>query len=147
MGKIKNIYKWAKKNGVKITNEGIKGNKNPNWRGGVSEYPNQREMMRIKILKIKENNGKCEACSEHADYIHHIDKSKSNHTPENLMLICRSCHAILHRGDRSEIRTTKWKRYFGKSINEIAGLLKITPSRVRYEILTNGAEALKNKLS
>lgn len=31
---------------------------------------------------------------------HHIDRNRSNNTPENLLVVCVKCHNIEHREDR-----------------------------------------------
>lgn len=44
----------------------------------------------------------CEICASH-NYlvVHHIDQNRKNNRDENLILLCRSCHASVHRLVRS----------------------------------------------
>jgi hypothetical protein len=43
--------------------------------------------------------GTCERCGGRPDYpldLHHKDFQKTNHAPNNLAVLCRSCHKLLH---------------------------------------------------
>lgn len=41
---------------------------------------------------------KCEMCGSKKNIdVHHIDGNYQNNTPENLMILCRSCHMKIHR--------------------------------------------------
>lgn len=79
-----------------IPNENNKGEKNGNWKGGVSAYPNHYKMKLARIEKFKLANGKCEICKKKANVIHHIDESKTNHNLDNLIVLCHSCHWVIH---------------------------------------------------
>ena|SRR3989339_1064392 len=74
----------------------LAGNKNPNWRGGTSEYKNYYEMIKNKKLKTYLVHGKCEICGSKGYEIHHIDFSKNNHSLDNLQLLCIACHKQIH---------------------------------------------------
>lgn len=99
-----------------------KGEKNPRWKGGTSPYPEHAEMKRNRIIKLKEADCKCEACGKPAYCIHHLDGSKDNHALNNLVVICKTCHGILHvRDGISKISgNTKYSREYGMTLKEMA---------------------------
>ena len=68
------------------------------------EYPDQMEMRKNRLLKLKESGQKCEVCGQGAYCVHHIDGSRANHAMDNLAVLCAACHAILHNGG---VRTRK----------------------------------------
>jgi len=71
------------------------------------EYPNHYEMKQKRLIKFNQTNFICEKCrKERAKYIHHKDKTKSNHSMDNLMPVCPKCHADLHKGERGRPRKT-----------------------------------------
>lgn len=77
------------------------------------------------MLKLKEVNFKCEKCNQSkATYVHHIDKTKTNHELSNLMAVCPGCHAILHK--RTKIRNIKQycKNYYKKNRIKILNYAK-----------------------
>ena len=59
--------------------ESKKGDKNPRWNGGNSEYPNHVELKRMRVIVLKNSKGKCDICGKPAKIVHHIDGDKSNH--------------------------------------------------------------------
>lgn len=71
------------------------------WTGIVTD---QRYSNWSKTLKnqVKErDNYTCQICSDDLHNpkqckIHHIDGNKHNSVPENLILLCTSCHALVH---------------------------------------------------
>ena len=95
-----------------------KGERNCNWKGGVATYPNHGEMKRNRLIKLQEAKGKCEVCGEDAYFVHHLDGSKDNHNLENLAVLCRKCHMILHHGEHR--KTSKYIRLYGMSLKEMA---------------------------
>ena len=76
---------------------GTKGSKNPNWRGGVAEYPNHSKMKKARLLVLESANWICADCGGKATEIHHIDGSKDNHAIENLSPTCHRCNMLHHR--------------------------------------------------
>lgn len=80
-----------------------KGENHPNWQGGISFEPysmSWTDDLRESIRK--RDNYLCQECGLHQDEldgrhkkldIHHIDYNKYNLNPENLISLCRSCHA------------------------------------------------------
>lgn len=97
-------HKRKKEKGLDLSKncsgEHWRGPKNPNWKGGVSDYPNHHQMKKIRKEKIKEV-GKCEDCGTKSKKleVHHLDKSKTNHAPENLRVVCHKCHVSLYHRD------------------------------------------------
>lgn len=84
---------------VKIA-EAVSGENNPNFQGknhptGYAPGWGRKYRERIRARAA----GVCERCGARPDYpldLHHKDFTKSNHDPENLMVLCRSCHKLLH---------------------------------------------------
>lgn len=84
---------------VKIA-ESVSGEANPNFQGKDSSTPyapgwgrTYRERIRARAAGI------CERCGSRPNYpldLHHRDFGKSDHAPENLLVLCRSCHKLLH---------------------------------------------------
>jgi len=74
----------------KRLSETKKGKKNPLWNGGTS----------ISFYKrlAKENLiQKCSLCSSTKDLcVHHKDLNRKNNVLENLIIVCKSCHAKIH---------------------------------------------------
>ena len=66
------------------------GEKNHNYKNGLSHY-------RDNFLKWNPDICQCEICGS-VDYlvVHHVDQNRKNNKPENLMMLCRSCHAQVH---------------------------------------------------
>lgn len=81
-------YKRGRKAGFTGLN---KGENNPRWNGGSSEYKNHYEMKKLRKT-ILSHHPNCIRCNEKAVQIHHLDKDKSNHAPKNLVPVCRNCH-------------------------------------------------------
>lgn len=103
---------------------GGKGEENINWNGGVAAYPNHSEMKRNRIVKLKEADGKCEVCEKEAFCIHHLDGSVDNHSLDNLAVLCRKCHYILHadrHGFNHSVRlhTSKYIREYGMTLRQM----------------------------
>ncbi len=89
------------------------GAKNPNWRGGKSFEPYSATFnKRLKAKIRKRDHYTCQECGhteEELGYtlnVHHIDYDKKNVAPDNLISLCKSCHAQTNF-DRED-----WKDYF-----------------------------------
>ncbi len=74
----------------------FKGNKNPNWRGGISKEPYCFEFTTDLKEYIKyRDNYICLSlsCGSKKDLVvHHIDYNKKHCEEENLITLCRSCN-------------------------------------------------------
>lgn len=74
---------------------------NPRWRGGASIQPYASGFVNGLKAKIRQRDANCcVTChrpnSSGALAIHHIDGSKTNHQPNNLITLCRKCHGKVH---------------------------------------------------
>ena len=92
------------------------GDKNPSWLGGKSFEPYGVEFNDELKRQIRaRDNHTCQEClrTEEQLYcaldVHHIDYDKRNNSPENLIALCRSCHAKTGFGRED------WTEYFGGS--------------------------------
>ena len=108
--------------------KGIKGELNPRWNGGASEYANHYEMKKVRLQVLEEEGYTCFNCDSPTKQIHHLDDSKDNHDRGNLRACCNSCNLKLS-GPKS---TSKLKRIYGKNGREMAEELGISVNRVYY---------------
>jgi predicted Zn-ribbon and HTH transcriptional regulator len=84
-----------------------KGEDNPRWNNGISEYPNHYLLKKNRLKVLKRDNYTCQLCGKYTNQVHHIDKTKTNHKKNNLRAICRKCNlGIYHAGPRG-----KYKKY------------------------------------
>jgi len=112
-----------KKYGLKHTSteslQGIStsGDKNVHWNGGVSEYKNHYIMKKIRKEMLKDSPA-CEDCgNSKAIHVHHKDKTKDNHSVDNLKLLCIKCHVKYHIGDS---KSYKYKNIYGMSLEKLS---------------------------
>lgn len=98
------------------------GHKSHFWRGGKSfeEYP--PEFNKIFKLKLKQrDNFTCQKCGIKEDElkwtlsIHHIDFNKNNNASENLISLCRACHA------ETNYSRNEWTEFYKKFMVEKYG--------------------------
>ena len=92
----------------------MKGKNNPNWKGGIAEYPNHCLMKKNRLI-ILINNPKCEKCGKPAVEVHHRDGNKKNHKLSNLMASCCRCNSAI----RFEPNNSKYRRLYGVNLQEI----------------------------
>lgn len=110
--KRKDAYERAVKSGrIKCPGVGSGGNqwgeKNHQWSNYKAEYSYTRIIREMK---------ECHFCGATKNLCrHHIDKNRSNNTPENLVVVCRSCHAKLHNLENNFISRSKTSLIQGKS--------------------------------
>jgi hypothetical protein len=107
---------WSKTRS-EITSMNTKGNKNVNWKGGVFFYKDHYKLKKNRLIKIKEQKGKCEECKEPADKVSHIDKSRDNHELSNLKLLCDKCFG---KSNRKRQKISKFKRLYGMNLAEMS---------------------------
>jgi len=73
------------------------GELSPAWKNGVSFEPYSPEFNKPLKQQVLERdnyicqNSNCNHLSERLD-VHHIDYNKKNNNPENLIVLCKSCH-------------------------------------------------------
>lgn len=85
--------------------------KSPSWLGGKSFEEYGLDWTKTLKRSIRErDNYVCQLCSKiQCDYafdVHHIDYNKKNCNPDNLITLCRSCHA------KTNYKRDYWKEYF-----------------------------------
>lgn len=102
----KHYAKYKKYGNPLFSKEGWnKGVGNPLWKGGISEYSDQKLMQRNRLIKFKQVNYICEKCNlNKVEIIHHIDGSKNNHELDNLMSLCKRCHFDIHKENRKILK-------------------------------------------
>ena len=87
------------------------GEKNPAWLGGKSFEPYTTDWTNTLRRSIRERDFyTCQICKEPqgdtALSIHHIDYTKTNNDPQNLISLCTSCHI------KTNTNREYWKSYF-----------------------------------
>lgn len=88
-----------------------KGEKNYNWRGGISFEPYTLDWTETLRRSIRERDKyTCQLCEEKqgdkAHSVHHIDYNKKNCCPENLITLCHHCHM------KTSFNRNYWINYF-----------------------------------
>jgi len=97
----------------KARSKAYTGSGGPGWKGGISFEPYGPEFNRaLKQAIRKRDEYTCQICGErenskHHD-VHHIDYNKQNNSPDNLILLCHSCHSKTN-GNREY-----WQAYFAE---------------------------------
>ena len=85
-------YKPSEETKRKLS-EVFRGEKNPNWKGGISFEPYSVDWTETLKRAIRErDNYICQLCSQYGNVVHHIDYDKKNCNPDNLITLCRKCH-------------------------------------------------------
>lgn len=85
-----------------------KGEKNCNWKGGISFEPYSIDWTETLKRSIRErDNYICQICSQYGNYVHHINYDKKNCNPNNLITLCCSCHNRTNNRNRNY-----WINYF-----------------------------------
>lgn len=80
----------------------MRGANNPQWRDGRARKPYEPGFTRgLKAQIIRRDRNRCRVCGAprglRTHVVHHIDGGKHNHSPENLILLCHSCHGKAHQ--------------------------------------------------
>lgn len=81
-----------------------KGDQSNLWRGGKfsTEYP--LEFSQALKSKVRRRDGfVCKSCGKNLyknpySAVHHIDADKNNNSMDNLVLLCKTCHGLVHNG-------------------------------------------------
>lgn len=79
-----------------------RGPKHPYWNGGRSQAPYAWGFNASVKQFVRQRDGhRCRHCGVKPSFsgglaVHHIDKGKTNHHPDNLILLCRPCHIAVH---------------------------------------------------
>lgn len=117
--------------GVPSWNSGLEGDeylkhykdgKHPNWQGGKSFEPYGPEFNKsLKNFIRKRDNQICMNCGVHREKLkealtcHHINYDKNLNIQENLVSLCRNCHALTNFG-RDE-----WTKTFQAKLSKLYG--------------------------
>jgi hypothetical protein len=75
-------------------------------------YHLMRKMHKVKFL----TNPTCKDCDKHASILHHNDFSKTNHSADNLIPLCQSCHMKRHKNHGDLICSKPRIFYKGQSL-------------------------------
>ena len=69
--------------------------------------------------KYRQIQPQCEKCGSIDDLqVHHIDENRNNNKSDNLIVLCRSCHSIVHNRRKNILKyrylyiTPKTQMYF-----------------------------------
>ena len=111
-------YRHTKEARLKIS-EANRGAKSTFWQGGIfkDEYPIEFNNILKDEIRDRDNHT-CQECGvveETLSYrlpVHHIDYNKNNNEPDNLVCLCRSCHA------KTSFNRDDWTIYYRAMINK-----------------------------
>jgi len=137
------------KEGRERISESMKGENNPRWNGGSSQYPNHVEFKKARIEVLQNSKGRCEICGKPAKIVHHIDGNKINHNIDNLIALCFKCHELLHIDDNGKSVRGRPLKYniYDLSIKEISKIFGVCSGTIYYWIKNPKKEKwLKEKL-
>ena len=96
--------------GKKIS-ERQKGEKSSLWKGGISFEKYGFDWTNLLKHSIRTRDCFiCQICKKNGWVIHHIDYKKKNCNPNNLITLCRSCHA------KTNFNREYWINYFNNLI-------------------------------
>ena len=70
------------------------GKDHSNWTNGKSSY--RRILKRVGGPKVC---ALCQTIDERVLAVHHIDQTRTNNAPDNLMWLCHNCHFLIHHYD------------------------------------------------
>jgi hypothetical protein len=105
-------------------------------------YPNHYKMKQNRLLKIQQTKGICEGCGKDGMYIHHLDMGTTNHDIENLVVLCKNCHCLIHSEHREgkwfgvsqyqnqAINMSKYMREYGMNLSKLTYLCRIPQYKV-----------------
>ena len=77
------------------------GENSSKWRGGAgTEYPKEFSKS-LKLFIRDRDNFQCQVCAkkverDRAGDVHHIDGHRDHNDPQNLILLCKKCHGLIH---------------------------------------------------
>lgn len=68
------------------------------WKGGISAYDDVGEWQKLRHEIKKRDNYTCQKCgnTNRKLAVHHIDFTRHNHAPPNLITLCDPCHKDKH---------------------------------------------------
>ena len=84
-----------------------RGEKSHFWKGGISFKPYTIDWTDTLKRAIRERDYYiCQVCNHYGNSVHHIDYNKENCNPNNLIILCRSCH------NKTQFNRNKWIKFF-----------------------------------
>ncbi len=96
------------------------GERNFNWKGGISNFPYPFEFNEELKESIRErDNHTCQLCDKTQEdegkklSIHHIDYAKENLDSNNLITLCRSCNAKVNTNRKY------WTKFFKSKVKSL----------------------------
>jgi formylmethanofuran dehydrogenase subunit E len=107
LSKVHKGRKFSEEHKKKLS-KAHKGSKHWNWQGGKSFEPYSPAFTKeLKEAIRQRDNFTCAICGEYPAFdVHHIDYDKQNCEPENLITLCKSCHA------KTNSNREYWTKYF-----------------------------------
>ena len=99
------------------------GSNHYRWNGGTSVYKNQWEFTNNRKIKMNMFGGMCERCGNKGRIAHHKDLGKTDHSIENLEILCDSCHIKIHRKPnigKTYTKTSKYIRLYGMTLTQMS---------------------------
>ena len=116
------------------------GEKNPNWRGGLTDERYAPGFSRTLKAKIRERDHyRCQLCGVTEDElgyrlsVHHADYDKTNHSEENLHSVCKRCNSLANTNrevwEGYFIALSEVRGQFGEDVSKLIGR-KIVTQRV-----------------
>jgi len=99
------------------------GERNGNWNGGTSYYPNHSWLKKIRKQRLEEESYQCQICKSPANLTHHFDEDRSNQDPANLIVLCHSCHFKYFHPEVGTKKIGKYKCLYGMNVLEICRVL------------------------
>ena len=102
---------WNKGKSMKHSGSFKSKEVHPNWQGGIAHLPYLYEFNKeLKSIIRKRDNYTCQICFKkqiiRTFVVHHIDYDKNNNLEDNLITLCRSCHA------KTNFNRKSWIRFF-----------------------------------
>ncbi len=103
---------------LKSRSNAVSGNKNPNWKGGISKRKYKEFYKKLKNEIGKRDNYTCQLCGKNEKLlkytlsVHHIDFNKENSNKNNLICLCKKCNSFVNF-DRNY-----WMKFFRGKIDE-----------------------------
>ena len=83
-----------------------------------------RKYGEVALVVLERDNYTCQKCGKKEAHIHHIDWDKTNNIPENMIVLCNSCHRVLHLWIPVELRRIIFERWMQTPLEETAVYLK-----------------------
>jgi len=102
----------------------LRGNLNPNWRGGVSIEPYTKNFNEKLKREIRQRDGGCMLCNlafedlkllKRQINVHHINYNKQLSLKENLIILCNPCHS------KTNFNRPHWINFFQSLLSERYG--------------------------